>query len=294
MAAPTERTDPRDPTDEDLVTSIARPTVAPPRLRWLHGLTQRPPAMGAVGVVGVIVVFDLASRAGLLPRRFLPPAFEMLATLVRDILLAPAGWSVIWLTVLGWALSFAAAVVIGTLLGLLLGSTWWLFHAVRPIVEFIRPMPKVALVPLAILLFGIGMSVKVFLAGFGAVWPVLYQAMYGIRATDPIAMQTARSYGFTPWQRFRHVVLPGALPYLMTGMRLAASIALVLVVVAELVIGSPGIGAEIGLARSAEAWSLMYGWILASGLLGLALNTVLGVIERRLLFWHPSMREGET
>lgn len=261
--------------------------------RWLHAVASRPRPMGVLGVVLVIAAFDIASRTGLLTRRFLPPATEMLASLVGDVLLTGAGWSAIRLTVHGWALAFTFAVVAGTLIGLALGSVWWLFHAVRPIVEFIRPMPKVALVPLAILLFGIGMEVKVFLAGFGAVWPVLYQAMYGIRATDPVAMQTARSYKLTRWQQFSRVVLPGALPYLVTGLRLAASIALVLVVVAELVIGSPGIGAQIGLARSVEAWTLMYAWILASGLLGLAINTALGGLERRWLFWHPSVREGQ-
>lgn len=271
---------------------------AAPRVRvgsagWFRDVTSRPRPMGVLGVVLVIAALDLASRVGLLPRRFLPPASEMLASLVRDVFLTGAGWSAIGLTVAGWGIAFMAAAVAGTLIGLALGSVWWLFHAVRPIVEFVRPMPKVALVPLAILLFGIGMSVKVFLAGFGAIWPVLYQAMYGIRATDPVAMQTARSYKLTRWQRFTRVVLPGALPYLVTGLRLAASIALVLVVVAELVIGSPGIGAQIGLARSVEAWTLMYAWILASGLLGLVINTALGVLERRWLFWHPSIREGQ-
>jgi ABC-type nitrate/sulfonate/bicarbonate transport system permease component len=122
---------------------------------------------------------------------------------------------------------------------------------------------------------------------------VLIQVLYGVADVDQVAMQTAKSYGFSRAQLVKDVVFPTMLPYLMTGIRLAASVALVLAITAELIIGAPGLGREIALAQSGGAISGMYALIVATGLLGLVINLVMRQIEKRVLNWHPSVR-GET
>jgi ABC-type nitrate/sulfonate/bicarbonate transport system permease component len=105
-----------------------------------------------------------------------------------------------------------------------------------------------------------------------------------------VATDTARSFGFSRAQRLLRVTLPSAVPYIATGVRISAAVALILAVTAELVIGSPGLGREINLARQGQDVELMYALILATGLLGVAVNVLFTRVERRVLHWHPSQR----
>jgi len=114
--------------------------------------------------------------------------------------------------------------------------------------------------------------------------------MYGVHDVDPVAQETARSFGMGWWSRVRHLVWPTALPYVLTGVRLAAAVALILAITAELVIGSPGLGNRIGSAQSGGAVATMYALVLVTGVLGVAVNLLARLLERRVLHWHPSVR----
>jgi ABC-type nitrate/sulfonate/bicarbonate transport system permease component len=116
--------------------------------------------------------------------------------------------------------------------------------------------------------------------------------LYGVQDVDPVATDTARSFGFSRTRRLFRVTLPSAIPYIATGFRIASAVALILSVTAELVIGAAGLGRAINLARSGGNEELMYALILATGVLGLVLNQVFVWLERRLLYWHPSQRIG--
>jgi ABC-type nitrate/sulfonate/bicarbonate transport system permease component len=166
-------------------------------------------------------------------------------------------------------------------------------RALRAVIEFLRPIPSVALIPLAVLVWGTGLESKVFLAAFASTWPLLMQTLYGVQDVDPIATDTARSFGFSRSQRLLRVTLPSAVPYIATGVRISAAVALILAVTAELVIGAPGLGREINLARQGGAVDLLYALIAVTGLLGWGLNAGLTRVERRVLHWHPSHRPGE-
>ena len=172
----------------------------------------------------------------------------------------------------------------------MIGSSPLLYRALRGVIEFLRPIPSVALIPLAVLVYGSGLESKVFLAAFAATWPLLMQTLYGVQDVDPVATDTARSFGFSRAQRLLRVTLPSAVPYVATGVRISAAVALILVVTAELVIGSPGLGRQINLARQGGNVELMYALILATGLLGMAVNALFTRIEHRVLHWHPSQR----
>jgi ABC-type nitrate/sulfonate/bicarbonate transport system permease component len=245
--------------------------------------------LGLAGICGFLLVWELIPRAGIIDARFLPPASEVIAALVRDFGLA-AFWASVGETMLAWLLGLAAAVVLAVVLGFIVGSSQVLRSATNSTVEFLRPIPSVALIPLAVLLFGVKIESSLMLIIYASFWQVFIQVLYGVADVDNVAMQTARSYGLGTAARVRHVVFPTALPYLMTGVRLAASVALILAITAELVIGSPGLGREIALAQSGGAIAGMYALVLATGLIGVLINLLMRFIERKTLSWHSSVR----
>ena len=247
---------------------------------------------GLLGVVVLLALLQLATAVGILPERSFPYITADLAALADQF--GEVGfWESVANTLAGWALGFGIAAIVGIVLGVLIGSSDALHSATRVIVEFLRPIPSVALIPLAVLVYGTGLQSKVFLAAFAATWPILVQATYGVRDADPVAVDTARAFGFGRMARARWVTLPSAVPYIVTGLRVASATALILVVTAELVIGAPGLGQAINVARSGGSFEAMYALIIATALLGWALNLLFTALERRMLHWHPSQRVQE-
>lgn len=251
---------------------------------------QTPKAvLGLIGVLVFLGAWELLPVLGIVNAKYLPPASEVLAALALDLGLT-AFWVAVGDTMTAWAIGLAIAVVLALVLGLLIGMSPFLRRFTNSTIEFLRPIPSVALIPLAVLLFGMKIESSLLLIIYACFWQVLIQVLYGVADVDNVAMQTARSYGFSHWQRVRDVVFPTMLPYLMTGIRLAASVALILAITAELLIGSPGLGNEITLAQSGGAIAGMYALILATGFLGVLINVVTRVVEKRVLSWHPSVR----
>lgn len=274
------------------MTGAAEPTLAVPVRARRRAWRVPDRLQGPFAVVVLLALLELATAVGVLPEREFPLITDDLRALVNQF--GDAGfWTSVGQTLEAWAIGFGLATAFGIVLGALIGSSVALYSATRVIVEFLRPIPSVALVPLAVLVYGTGLESAVFLATFAATWPVLIQAIYGVRDVDPVAVDTARSFGFGRLARLRSVTLPSAVPYIVTGLRIASATALILVVTAELVIGSPGLGESINVARSGGAYDLMYALIIATGLLGWFLNTFFSLLERRLLRWHPSQRARE-
>jgi ABC-type nitrate/sulfonate/bicarbonate transport system permease component len=269
------------------MTSVAPPVA---RVETRPRIPDR--ALPWVSVLAVLALFEILPRAGILPEAHFPPMSQILGALAAGMV-AGAFWIAVGNTLQGWALGLGLALVTAVPLGIVIGSTHLLYRAVRVLIEFLRPVPSVALIPLAILIYGTGLESKVFLAAFASFWQLLMQTIYGVQDVDPVATDTARSFGFSRAWRLWHVTLPSAVPYIATGIRIASAVALILSVTAELVIGSAGLGREINIAHAGANAERMYGLIIATGLLGLALNTAFVHIERRVLRWHPSQRSGE-
>ena len=245
--------------------------------------------LGTAGLLGFLALLEVAPRAGLVPDRNLPPT-SRIAGALADELSQPAFWAALGDTLQGWAIGLAVAVAAGVGLGLLLGSVPALRAVTGSTIEFLRPIPSVALIPLAVLLFGTDLRSKLLLVVYASFWQVLIQVLYGVQDVDPVAMETARSYRLGRWARIRHVVWPTALPYALTGFRLAAAVALVLAITAELIIGNPGLGKEIAVAQTSGAVAATYALVVVAGLLGVGVNLLARALERRLLAWHPSAR----
>ncbi|MFC8411599.1 ABC transporter permease [Arthrobacter sp. NPDC057259] len=245
--------------------------------------------LGLAGILGFLATWELIPRLGLIDAKYLPPASEVVMALVRDLGLT-AFWVSVGETMKASFLGLVLAIVLAVVLGFVIGSSTFLRRATNSTVEFLRPIPSVALIPLAVLLFGVKLESSLMLITYAAFWQVLIQVLYGVADVDMVANNTAKTYGLGPLARIRYVVFPTALPYLMTGVRLAATVALVLAITAELVIGSPGLGREIALAQSGGAISGMYALVLATGLIGVVINALMRLIEKKTLSWHSSVR----
>ncbi|WP_324651077.1 ABC transporter permease [Georgenia sp. H159] len=253
-----------------------------------RGSRVRSVVLPAAVVVGLLVLAQLLTVTDVLPRSYAPPPTEVLASLGR-MLAGAAVWADIGSTLVGWAASLGIAVALGTVVGLLLGSVRWVQWLLTPVVEFLRPIPSIALIPLVILTIGGGRDGEVFLAAYAAVWQMLVAAIYATASVDPVARDTARAFGFTRIQTIRWVTLPAMLPGLVTGVRIASATALIITVTSEIILGVPGLGSGLNLARNAGDLTRMYAYIAVIGVVGLAINTVFTAATRRLL-WQGGRR----
>lgn len=246
--------------------------------------------LGTAGIVILLLIWQIAAMTGIVDPRFLPPPTVVIPRLFEIFTVADF-WVAVWDTVVSWGLGLLIALVLGSVLGVIIGLSPFLRRATNSTIEFLRPVPSVALIPLATLLFGARIESALLLIVYAAFWQILIQVLYGVADVDQVAMSTGRSYGFSAWQRVRDIVFPTTLPYLMTGVRLAAAVALILAVTAQLIIGTPGLGLEIARAQNAGLYATMYALILATGLLGVLINFAARGVERLLLSWHQSVRE---
>jgi ABC-type nitrate/sulfonate/bicarbonate transport system permease component len=176
--------------------------------------------------------------------------------------------------------------------GILLGSSRLAASAFRVPIEFLRPIPSAALIPLLFLTLGTTLESEVFLATFGAFWPLLVQTMYGVKDADPIAVDTARSFGVGRLERLLRITVPSAVPYIATGLRISSSVSLILAFTAELFMGTPGLGQKVNIAQAYGLNEELYAYALATGFLGVAIHLLSAAVERRALRWHPSQRGG--
>lgn len=252
-----------------------------PLPRWLVPLSS---------VVGLLALFELLSRTGVIRPDQLPAPTTVFQALIDEFEAGTASARA-WETLQGWALGFGIATLVGIPAGILIGSSRLAYRLVRLIIEFLRPIPPVAVLPLAVLLWGTGIEMKAYLVAIAAFFPILYQALYGVQDVDPVARDTVRAYGLSRAAQFRHVVIPSAAPYIATGLRLSASIALIVAVAQEIIVGSTGIGYAINQVRNANDIPGMYAYILLAGLMGLVITVIFRSIEARALHWHASQRQ---
>jgi ABC-type nitrate/sulfonate/bicarbonate transport system permease component len=244
-------------------------------------------------IAAALAAWELISRAGLISQNDLPAmstSFGELWTLMQTA----EFWKNFGYTVRGWALGLGIATALAVPIGIFLGSNDFAASAFRVPIEFLRPVPSAALIPLLFLTLGTTLKSEVFLAAFGAFWPLLVQTIYGVRDVDPVALDTARSFGVGRFERLYRIKLPSAVPYIATGLRISSAVALILAFTAELFMGTGGLGQIMNVSESFGLTVRVYALALATGFLGLAIYVVFAAIERRALRWHPSQRVGAT
>ena len=246
--------------------------------------------LGASGVLILVVLLELLPRLGVVDARFVPP-FSATMTALADRVQSPDFWAALGNTLGTWTIGLSLALAAGTVVGVVIGSSNLLREATSSTIEFLRPIPSVALIPLAVMMFGTGRESTLLLVVYAAFWQILVQVIDGVQDVDPVARDTADAYRFGRWSTIRRVVWPTMLPYAMTGFRLGATVALILTVTGELVIGTPGLGRLVAVSQQSGQVASMYALVMVTGLLGMTVNAAARAVERRVLHWHPSVRQ---
>ncbi len=240
-------------------------------------------------VLVLVAAWQTVVWSGLLSRDLLPPPADVVVALVTTLGTGTT-WSALLATLVGAAAGLGIAVMIGVPLGLVIGVRPGLDRCTRLLVDVGRSFPVVALLPVMILLLGASLRMKIVVVVLACVWPILVQALSGVRRMDRVVVDTVRSYGLPAHLRFRRVVLPTAGPYLATGLRIAAATAVLVSVGVEVLTQTSGLGYEINLAQQGGYPAGGLAVVLVAGAVGLAINTGLVALERRTLRWHAPHR----
>ncbi|MBV2132336.1 aliphatic sulfonate ABC transporter permease SsuC [Pseudomonas sp. MAP12] len=241
--------------------------------------------------VALLAVWQITVVTGLLSTRILPAPSAVLS----------AGWALlssgeIWqhLAISGWraGIGFAIGGSIGLLLGFITGLSTWGERLLDSSVQMIRNVPHLALIPLVILWFGIDESAKIFLVALGTLFPIYLNTYHGIRSVDAGLVEMARSYGLSGFPLFRQVILPGALPSILVGVRFALGFMWLTLIVAETISANAGIGYLAMNAREFLQTDVVVLAILLYAVLGKLADVAARGLERLWLRWHPAYQNG--
>lgn len=187
---------------------------------------------------------------------------------------------------IGWGI----AVVVGVALGFAVGLSATFAAYLQPTIDFMRNLPPAALLPVFLLLLGVGDTMKVAFIALTVIWPILLNTIDGVGAVDTTQLDTARAYKISRTRVLRSIVLPSALPKIFAGLRVSLSIALILMVVSEMIAATNGIGFEILTGQRSFRIVDMWSGIVVLSLLGVTLNLLIQLIEHRALRWHRGAR----
>lgn len=257
------------------------------RLAWLRGRNERV-VLGLVGLVAVIGVWELTASLGLYRRSLLSTP-----TLIWTAATADFGSGVIWqhigVSSTEFAIGFAAALVLGIPLGLAIGSFRRVDYFLSALLAGLNATPNVALIPLIVLIAGIGLESKVIVVFLSAFFAVVVTTFTGVQSTARRHLEITRSFGGSRWLAFRTVVLPSTVPFMLSGIRVGAGRALVGVVSAELISANVGLGFYISFFGTfLDTARVMLGIVLF-GVFGVILGEVIRVAERRFEVWRPEI-----
>jgi ABC-type nitrate/sulfonate/bicarbonate transport system permease component len=181
----------------------------------------------------------------------------------------------------GWLI----ASIFGVALGALVGSSRVAREYIAPTLEFLRPLPTSAVIPVAIAMFGLTPQMALGVIGFGSVWPALLAAVHGFAAVEPRLIEVERALGLSRWQGVMKIALPSATPDILAGLRLGLTVSLILAVVCEMIAGLDGLGQWVLLAARAYRSADIFAGVILLGAIGFAANAVLSAAEALLLAW---------
>lgn len=251
----------------------------------------RQAVLGVVGVVGTAAVVEVLMRT-VVTKEGLPVPSRVLGSL-GPLFADSQFWQAVGFTLAEWMLALLMATVVGVLVGSAMGASRAAMITFELPVEAFRVLPSIALGPILVLLLGQGMLPLSITVALACVWPILLNTMYGVKGADTTAVQTARSFGLSRAAVVRRVILPSALPFAFTGVRVAASIGLIVAVSAELLVGSgSGIGGYI-LVGSANATNLdlVYAATLVAGVLGVLVSMLMSVVDAVVFDWKKGLAQ---
>jgi NitT/TauT family transport system permease protein len=244
----------------------------------------------AAVVVGAIAVWELVALSGLLPPALLPRVGPVVAAFF-ELLTTAEFWGAVGMTIGGAMLGLAISAVIAIPIGLIAGTSAFIERSIRILVDVGRSFPSIALLPVIMLFYGTTLPTKLIAIVLACAFPLIVQTVYGARAIEHSVIETSRSYRIRFRWYFLRVALPTATPSIMTGLRLAATIAVLVSVGVEIVGGLPGIGRGLSQAQFDGATPFAFAYFIVAGLLGFAVTRIAEIAEGRFLRWRSSTND---
>jgi ABC-type nitrate/sulfonate/bicarbonate transport system permease component len=240
-----------------------------------------------------LLIWECGSRSSANLQLYIPPISQIIGAL-SELIFSGLVTTHLLTTVRRFLEGYLLAAVIAVSAGVALGYFRFAHSLLEMLIEFLRPMPSVAIIPVAILLLGIGDSMIVAVTVYASLWPILVNTIDGVRRIEQTLIDTGRTFGLGRRRMLWQIVLPAASPYIVTGLRISLSIALILVTTAEMVAGSRGLGFFILDEERSLHSSNMYAGIILVAVLGYALNRLFIALERQAMQWHRGMGVRET
>jgi ABC-type nitrate/sulfonate/bicarbonate transport system permease component len=266
----------------DVAKAAERPVDIGERARL--SARRRDRILSIASPLGLLLAWELAAQTGLIDVRFFPAPSAIIAKLIEMARSGELTENVLislQRIVLGFLLGGVPAIVIGIAMGI-----WRPIRAiVDPLIVATYPIPKSSLLPLILLIFGLGEMSKVVMVAIGVFYPMAINATAGVLQINQIYLDVGKSFKASPWDTFRTIALPGALPFIMTGVKLGAGLALILIAIAEMVGAKSGIGFMIWSAWETFAVAKMYVGLFVIALIGFAISLLLNEIERWVIRW---------
>lgn len=245
---------------------------------------SRPILMRLLTLVAILGIWQFAYASGGMPE--VVPSVGQVAQALVAVVLSSAFWVAVGQTLFGALSGWGIAAVVGIVLGVAIGTSGFLSRSVEVIVEFGRSFPMLALMPIVVLVIGVNARMEITMVFLSCLWPVLIQSIAGSRRQDQAVADTVAVFRIAPWRRFWRVTVPGAMPLISTGLRISASISILVAVGVGVLSQTPGLGRQITMAQESQRWDLAFAYIIFAGLVGWALNSVIAAVEKNALKWN--------
>ena len=244
-----------------------------------------------LAIVGVWKLYTSVSGIS----EFVIPAPEKAWASLMDLVSDPETWTVhVWITLLETIVGFAFAVVTGVAVGAILGRVYWLELALRPIIVALQVIPKVALIPIFVILFGFGVTSKIIIAAILAFFPIMLNVMLGVRSVSAGHREVMRSLDAGRWQTFRHLDFHSTLPYVFAGMEVGIVFALIGAIVGEYLGANEGLGNLVVVSLNALDAPQLFAVIILLAALGSVLYFAVTGVKRLMIPWHESVQQNRT
>jgi NitT/TauT family transport system permease protein len=234
--------------------------------------------------LALLLLWECAARTGLIDTRFFPAPSSIFHALVT---LAGTGelWRHTSASLQRLALGFLVGGIPALILGIIMGLNRPVYAVFEPLIAATYPIPKSSILPLVLLIFGLGEASKIFMVAVGVFFPVAINATAGVHEINKIYLDVGRNFRASRWNTFRTIALPGALPFIMTGIKLGVGMGLVLIAIAEMMGAKSGLGYMIWAAWETFSVEQMYVGLFVIAIIGFVLSLILDEIEKRVVPW---------
>lgn len=236
-----------------------------------------------ISLGGSILIWQLVS-VSLNDRPF--PSAAKISSALWAMVQTREFWGDLGVTVLIAMVGLMIGVLLAVPLGLLVGLNEFAFRSTKFILDFLKVIPPIVVLPLVLLMFGTTIKFSVTLVVFGVLFSVIVQATYGVRDTDPVLLDTLSAFNASKYARLKYAVLPSALPFIATGTKIATSAAVIVSIVTGLVGSGPGLGHSLSVAETGGNFPNVYAYVVVLGIVGILVNMAVSALDKRIIFWR--------